>query len=473
MKIIGRDENGIVLAVILVFLLLLSLSGLAGGMLSRTDIQIVRNQQQEREAFYVAEAGVTEALLRLTMTSGTMATAGGSTFDASISPNAADPAWSASVLFSGSGPVTSGSTVTTPTIQASSDQLPYSTAVTGSDALKISWLRDAGGAIKTINGRRVLEIASVGRVGTARRRVTQQLTKASGVSIHVNSSTVCPALRDNGNTRITTAGDIQVNSTCSTAIRLSGSSSLTSNGGAVNVVGGVSTPTNAISPDPAIASPSRTDPLAAQNPPCFTNGPTPCRTTSVTPLPIRSGSANGPSKLTIGANATLSPGIYYGGVEIKKGTVTLNAGTYVMAGGGFTISSTAAVTGSGVTIFNTLDPSKPNAAGAIAAIDLGGSGTINLSASTSVDYPGILFYQDRRTTITQPAITITGGFKGVVDGIIYAIGAELRISGSVKLQTEMVVDTLQISGNAAISPPPNPYSSGAGIGWNRIAWIDY
>jgi hypothetical protein len=58
-------EQGFVLATVLVFLVVLSLTAFFAAGLTRSDVQVVNNLQNEREALYVAEAGVNEALYRL------------------------------------------------------------------------------------------------------------------------------------------------------------------------------------------------------------------------------------------------------------------------------------------------------------------------------------------------------------------------------------------------------------------------
>jgi hypothetical protein len=58
----------------------------------------------------------------------------------------------------------------------------------------------------------------------------------------------------------------------------------------------------------------------------------------------------------------------------------------------------------------------------------------------------------------------------VLDGTIYAINAALDMQGGSSLQTEMVVGTLTMGGNATILPPPHP--STAGSTFASIAWLD-
>jgi len=56
------------------------------------------------------------------------------------------------------------------------------------------------------------------------------------------------------------------------------------------------------------------------------------------------------------ANNTLAPGVYCGGLTIGNTngvTFTMSPGTYIMAGVGLVMNSQAAVSGSGVTVYNT------------------------------------------------------------------------------------------------------------------------
>ena len=59
------DERGFILATVLVFLVVLTISAFLASSLSRTNVQVVTNLLDEKEAFFTAEAGVGEAVLRL------------------------------------------------------------------------------------------------------------------------------------------------------------------------------------------------------------------------------------------------------------------------------------------------------------------------------------------------------------------------------------------------------------------------
>ena len=147
-------ESGFILATVLVFLVVLSLTAFLSARLTRGDIQTVNNLQNEKEALTIADAGVHEALYRLSLASGDTATipgvAGGAPFNASIKPqDAANSTWNAKIIFTTSAPSTSGTapnqTVSTPSLQLTNQRLVYSNDGSGnatnpaSETLAIAW----------------------------------------------------------------------------------------------------------------------------------------------------------------------------------------------------------------------------------------------------------------------------------------------------------------------------------------------
>ena len=87
------------------------------------------------------------------------------------------------------------------------------------------------------------------------------------------------------------------------------------------------------------------------NPPAFGAAPV----AGANGCPVGATVPNGTSQTVItSGNRTLCPGTYYGGLAISGGTVTLDAGTYVMQGGGFQVTGNANVNGSaGVLIYSS------------------------------------------------------------------------------------------------------------------------
>ena len=120
----------------------------------------------------------------------------------------------------------------------------------------------------------------------------------------------------------------------------------------------------------------------------------------------------------------------------------MNAGTYIIKGGGLTVSGNASITGSGVTIFNA-GSTYPTTGGTYGSISLSGSGTYSLSPPTSGTYAGIVIFQPHDNA---KALDLSGNASGMT-GTVYAPTAQLSESGNAELNASVVVDTLTISGN--------------------------
>ncbi|MGD9140021.1 MAG: pilus assembly PilX N-terminal domain-containing protein [bacterium] len=127
---VSMNENGaaLVFAILIVVALFVLGSGMA--ILTRTDIDISRNQRQDVQALYVAEAGVEEALYRLSLPWPTTMNVNGSSINAAIADTSRpiDPNWKVRVFLAtpGSEPTPGGTEFHTVTIQPESDWLEYS-----------------------------------------------------------------------------------------------------------------------------------------------------------------------------------------------------------------------------------------------------------------------------------------------------------------------------------------------------------
>lgn len=114
------------------------------------------------------------------------------------------------------------------------------------------------------------------------------------------------------------------------------------------------------------------------------------------PAPSVGSCTTHPTQTIVTTTVTLSPGTYCGGINLAGGKVTFNAGTYVLDGGGLTMTSAlgGTATGAGVTFYNTGTGSGSctTCYGAINSFFTFGS---TLTAPTSGTYAGILFFQDR------------------------------------------------------------------------------
>jgi Flp pilus assembly protein TadG len=120
-----------------------------------------------------------------------------------------------------------------------------------------------------------------------------------------------------------------------------------------------------------------------------------------------------------GTSATLSPGLYCNGLDIK-GAATLRPGLYIVKDGPLTVSAQASLTGSGVTLYLT---------GRQAGFTINGGGAVELSAMPDGAYSGLLIVQDRQAN-PGAGNTLNGNSDTKLTGAIYTPTQTLTVSGS-------------------------------------------
>ncbi len=152
-------------------------------------------------------------------------------------------------------------------------------------------------------------------------------------------------------------------------------------------------------------------------------------------------------KISSSGTYTLQPGVYTGGIAISApgpGSVTLASGIYYMAGGGFSISGSINVTGTGVMIYNAPLHNSDQ-------VQLSGSGSLTLSAPTSGTYKGITIFQARSSTAV---VGITGNGSMNLTGTIYSAGAEIDLTGnggSNVVGSQIIADSMKVTGNGPVN----------------------
>ena len=117
---IRPGQEGSVLVMTLLVLFAISVMGATLAMVSSMDLKISGNQRRTSKAFFVAEAGLNEAIHRLSLPDPTNVTVGGWTGNAAISDSEPyDPNWTARIYLTSpaSAPAGGGSIVTTGTLQ--------------------------------------------------------------------------------------------------------------------------------------------------------------------------------------------------------------------------------------------------------------------------------------------------------------------------------------------------------------------
>ena len=232
-------------------------------------------------------------------------------------------------------------------------------------------------------------------------------------------------------------GNVTISSNCGILVRSSDGDALHKNGvsgsvdaSSIGVVGGYSG--SGFNPTPSTGIAPFNDPLASVKAP--TNFNTSCDSAH--------------TNLHITKDTELTLGTYCGGITISGSpNVTFDAGTYVLLGGGMSVTGSATLTGGGVTFYNTGNSTYP-----YAPIKMAGSSSTTLTAPTSGPLAGILFFQDRSIT-DQKLNTFDGSNGAIYTGVLYFPTTPLRYTGTpVNNAYEIIIAwTLEFNGNTTIT----------------------
>ena len=141
----------------------------------------------------------------------------------------------------------------------------------------------------------------------------------------------------------------------------------------------------------------------------------------------------------------LSPGVYRGGINASStANVILDPGIYYMDGGGFSFTGSGSLFGQGVMIYS--EPGNGNADG----VNIAANGSVVLSPMTSGIYQGVLFFQDRTSTVSA---NVTGGSNMNLTGTFYFANAQLNVTGSAgfaNFGSQYVSRTLNVQGTGEV-----------------------
>jgi hypothetical protein len=278
--------------------------------------------------------------------------------------------------------------------------------------------------------RRTLQTGLIRLVGAA---ATSQITAKATAGIvgvvspscmYVLDPSAASAFQATNGAQVTLSGcSVIVDSTNAGAALVSGNGNVTAS--AINVVGGASisgggstnpVPTTGVSPQP--------DPFLSVVPPAvggcdFTN--------------YSKGSGTW----------TLTPGVYCGGISLHNGAIaTFNPGTYIVLGALSFQSSTS--TGGGVMFYITGNVTYP-----YAPLAVSNGASVTLSAQTSGQYLGILFFQDR---LNSQAAVFNGGATMKLTGSLYFADASLSYtngSSAVSYSTALVAKRIAFAGGTS------------------------
>ena len=166
----------------------------------------------------------------------------------------------------------------------------------------------------------------------------------------------------------------------------------------------------------------------------------------------------------------MSPGTYCGGITVSGSDNTVNfaPGEYIIAGGGMKFSGGSnTYNGTEVMFYNT--QSAPGA-GDWGNVDLSGNSTLNLSAPTSGDYAGVLFFQDPSLASAESGIKfkVAGTVTTNLDGVIYFPDHEVEYSGTSSVTEtcgpKIIAKTVKFSGTSETFGGPGCVSDAVSIG---------
>lgn len=182
--------------------------------------------------------------------------------------------------------------------------------------------------------------------------------------------------------------------------------------------------------------------------------PTPQTDVYQTPDPLADlptppvGDCTSTERLVVKTEMAIDPGVYCGGIEVSgTGDLTLNAGMYVINGGGLKVQANGDLTGENVTIYVTEGDDY-----AFEPVVFSATSTTILSAQTSGTYKGILFFQDRAIDSSKEAV-----FAGTPDtlftGVLYFPNADIRYvgtSGTIAQESLLLARTAEFRGTADV-----------------------
>jgi Flp pilus assembly protein TadG len=181
--------------------------------------------------------------------------------------------------------------------------------------------------------------------------------------------------------------------------------------------------------------------------------------------------ANAPcdhTNYTTSTAATLSPGVYCGGITVNSASVSFQPGVYILRNGGITGTGSSTLTGTGVGFFLSGSSSVNIASD---DVNFSGSTAVSFSAPTSGPLAGFIFFQDVTAASTgQIMNTLSGGSNVKYEGTLYFGNQNLTVSGSGVANgtspfTALIANTPQYTGTGTLElnsdyansnvPPPN------------------
>lgn len=164
---------------------------------------------------------------------------------------------------------------------------------------------------------------------------------------------------------------------------------------------------------------------------------------------------------------TMYPGVYCKGVTIQNAArVTMRPGVYIIDRGTFYVGGGARLTGDGVTIILTSSEHEHPA-----TVEIGGGSTIELSAPTSGDTAGLVFFGDRLEPEDHDSNNFGGGADITITGAVYFPRGQVTFengAGNASACTQLIAAAIELKGGSRFrsSCPTGvrPITGGSGAG---------
>ena len=209
------------------------------------------------------------------------------------------------------------------------------------------------------------------------------------------------------------------------------------------------------------------DPLAELPPPSF-GAPNPGAECGIGSgvFTTPTGSGAGGCKFNTAGTINLSPGVYYGGWDIRNNvTIVMQPGIYVIAGGGITLNAGGSITSvqsSGgvpapVLVYNTDNPVTHTG---WAKLDFTATSTLKLRAIDSGPYRGILIWNAGAGPTPGPAVTLGGQTTLDLAGTVYSPTAPVTLEGGSGAGSSAAVQVIawqiDVGGGSILDMPYDP-----------------
>jgi hypothetical protein len=242
-------------------------------------------------------------------------------------------------------------------------------------------------------------------------------------------------LNPSGSNAFSISGAVNINLSCGAIVDSTSSSGMSVNG-AVNFTGYAS----------VAGGYSATGPITWNPGPPQTGATPQSDPLSYIPAPSVGSCTYTNYTISVSSSTRISPGVYCNGISVSgSGSLTFNAGTYILLGGGMQISGSVNISGTSVTFYNTQGGGYT-----YGPISISGGSNSTLSAPTTGSLAGMLFFQDR--TIASPAASsIAGGSNDNFVGALYFPTSTFTYSGASNGQyTILVAKILTFNGAAVV-----------------------